>query len=227
MDIELLHQPGNAVARITLAAGESCTAQAGSMLAMSGNMQVNTTTHKRGSGSLLKAARRLLAGESLFLNHFQPQGGAGEVFVGAALPGDMMVYTLEQENLIVQGGAYIACEQGVEIDMSWQGMKTLLSGEALFWVKLSGSGKVVLTSFGEIYPLPVDGEVMVDTGHVVAFSETLDFSLDKAGGSWWHSFLGGEGFVLRFRDKGTVWCQSHNPSGFGSSLSSSLKPRAL
>jgi uncharacterized protein (AIM24 family) len=76
-----------------------------------------------------------------------------------------------------------------------------------------------------IYPIEVDGEYIVDTGHIVAFEPSLKFNISKVGESWLSSFLGGEGFVCRFKGKGTVWCQSHNPKSFGSSLGPSLKPR--
>lgn len=225
MDIELMHRPGNTAARVRLAQGEVCTSESGAMIAMSGNMGITTTTHKKGSGGLLKALKRMVAGESLFLNHFEPQGGAGEVWLGSTLAGDMMVYELEDENLIVQGGSFVACEEAVNIDLGWQGFKSLLSGESVFWLHLKGRGKVVLSSFGAIYPVEVDGEYIVDSGHIVAFNETLDFSITKAGTSWLHSFLGGEGLVCKFKGKGTVWCQSHNPSSFGWALAPGLKPR--
>jgi uncharacterized protein (TIGR00266 family) len=225
MDIELIHRPGNAAARVHLAAGESLTAEGGAMIAMSGDMGITTTTHKRGSGSLLAGVKRMLGGESLFLNHFSAPRDGAEVWLGTSLAGDMMVYELDAETLIVQGGSYVACAEGVEVGMGWQGFKTLLSGEHLFWLQLKGRGKVLLSSFGAIYPVEVDGEYLVDTGHIVAFNETLDFSLSKAGKSWLHSILGGEGLVCRFRGKGTVWCQSHNPGSFGRALTPSLKPR--
>jgi uncharacterized protein (TIGR00266 family) len=225
MDIELVHRPGNSAARIVLSAGESITAESGAMIAMSGDMGITTSTHKRGSGSVLKAMKRMLAGESLFLNHFQSPRAGGEVWLGTPLAGDMFVHTLDQERLIVQGGSFVACESGVEIDMGWEGFKTFLSGESMFWVHLQGSGKVIVNSFGAIYSQEVDGEFIVDTGHIVAFTETLNFSLTKAGSSWLHSMLGGEGLVCRFKGKGTVWCQSNNPRSFGALLGPNLRPR--
>ncbi|WP_020407542.1 TIGR00266 family protein [Hahella ganghwensis] len=225
MDIELIHRPGNTAAKVKLQQGETCTAESGAMIAMSGNMDVTTTTHKKKSGGVLKALKRMVAGESLFLNHFEPKSGDGEVWFGANLAGDMMTYNLDNESLIVQGGSFMACEDSVEIDLGWQGFKSFLSGESVFWVNLKGKGQVLLNSFGAIYPVEVDGEYIVDSGHIVAFNETLDFSITKAGKSWLHSFLGGEGLVCKFQGKGTVWCQSHNPGSFGWTLSPGLKPR--
>lgn len=225
MKIEFTHQPGNTAATLHLAPGESCTTESGAMIAMSGHLDIQTTTHKRGKGGLLKAAKRLLGGESFFLNHFTAGQGAGEVMLGSALAGDMMAYPIDGEALMVQAGSFVACEQGVEIDTSWQGFKNLLSGESMFWLKLSGRGQVVLSSFGAIYPIEVNGGHIVDTGHIVAFQESLDFSLTKAGKSWLHSMLGGEGLVCKFKGRGTVWCQSHNPGSFGTSLRPTLKRR--
>ena len=73
--------------------------------------------------------------------------------------------------------------------------------------------------------MDVDGEYIVDSGHIVAFEESLDFTITKAGSSWLHSILGGEGLVCKFRGRGRVWMQSHNPSSFGKHLGPKLKPR--
>ncbi|PIE64535.1 MAG: TIGR00266 family protein [Desulfobacterales bacterium] len=225
MDIEMIHRPGNTACKISLKPGETCTAESGAMLAMSGNMDITTTTHKKSSGNVLKAVKRVIAGESLFLNHFEPHDSQGEIWLGTALTGDMMAYELNQEKLIVQGGAFLACEDQVEIDFGWQGFKSLLSGESIFWLQLAGTGKVVFHSFGAIYPVEVDGEYIVDSGHIVAFNETLDFTITKAGKSWMHSFLSGEGLVCKFKGNGILWCQSHNPSSFGRTLGPRLKSR--
>lgn len=225
MQIEFMHQPGNTAARVRLAPGETLTAEAGAMIAMSGDLGVETTTHQKGKGGLLKAMKRMFAAESFFLNHFSATHAAGEVWLGSTLAGDMMRYELENETLIVQSGSFVAAEHGVGIDMGWQGFKNFISGESLFWLRLSGRGQVILNSFGAIYPVEVDGEYIVDTGHIVAFQESLDFTMTKAGKSWLSSLLGGEGLVCKFQGRGTVWCQSHNPGSFGRNLTGLLKPR--
>lgn len=225
MEVEIVHGPGNSAARVQLKPDEVVTAEGGAMISMSGDMDVKTTTHKKGKGGLLKAAKRLLAGESFFINHFTASSKGGEVLFASTLPGDMLLRDLEDENLIVQGGSWVCSEPGIEIDLGWQGFKSLLSGEGMFWLHLNGTGRVVLNSFGAIYPIEVDGEHIVDTGHIVAFEETLDFSLSKAGKSWLSSFLGGEGLVCKFKGRGTVWCQSHNASSFGHAIGPRLKPR--
>lgn len=225
MDIAIELGPGSAAAKVSLAAGEHFTAEGGAMIAMSPDMHLETTTHKKGKGGIMKALKRAVSGESFFMNHYTAGANGGDVWLSTALPGDMTALDLSGEKLIVQGGSYVASSPDIEIDLGWQGFKSVFSGESIFWVNLSGTGKVIVNSFGCIYPVEVDGEYIVDTGHIVAFNETLDFKISKAGKSLVSSFLGGEGLVCKFKGKGTVWCQSHNNSSFGKSLSPKLKPR--
>ena len=226
MQVQVAFGPGNAAARVALAAHESMTAEAGAMIAMSGDMSIETTTHARGQGSIRKALGRLFAGESFFLNHFTAGPAGGELWLGTTLSGDMMAHQLTGQTLIVQAGSFVACENGIDREVGWQGFKAMFGGERLFWLRLKGHGTVVLGAFGAIYPIQVDGEHVVDSGHIVAFEETLSFQLSKAGKSWMHSLLGGEGIVCRFKGRGTVWCQSHNPRGFGRAIGPKLKPRS-
>jgi uncharacterized protein (TIGR00266 family) len=225
MEVQIINGPGNAAAEVQLGPSEELTAEGGSMIAMSGDMSITTTTHKKGKGSILKAAKRLLSGESFFLNHYTAGSQGGQVWLSTTLPGDMMKYELKNESLIVQGSSFVAAPPEVEVDMGWQGFKSLLSGESIFWLHLKGTGKVILNSFGAIYPVEVNGNHIVDTGHIVAFNETLDFKVGKAGKSWVSSILGGEGLVCHFHGQGTVWCQSHNPSSFGRILGPKLRSR--
>lgn len=227
MDINIANGPGNAAARIKLQPGETCVAEAGAMIAMSGDISITTTTYaKQGAGGLMAGLKRMVGGESFFVNLFTAGRNGGELWVAATLPGDMSTHELRNETLIVQGGSFVAAEHGIAIDTGWQGFKSLLSGENMFWLHLKGTGKLVINSFGAIFPLEVGAEeVIVDSGHIVAFQETLNFSITKAGKSWVSSFLGGEGLVCRFNGRGTVWCQSHNPTGFGRLLGPMLRPR--
>ncbi|MDX1960790.1 MAG: TIGR00266 family protein [Leptospiraceae bacterium] len=226
MNIEIIHRPSNTAAKVILSPNESITTEAGAMIAMSGDMSIETTTYKKeGSGGILKALKRLLAGESFFLNHFTAGSKGGELYLATTLNGDMLSLDAKGKTLIVQAGSFVAAEKTVNLETGWQGFKNLFSGESFFWLKISGEGKFVINSFGMIYPVEVDGAYIVDTGHIVAFDDTLSFTIAKSGKSLFSSFISGEGLVCKFQGKGTVWCQSHNPSSFGNTLSSLLKPR--
>ncbi len=227
MEVELLFRPGYSAAHLTLAPNEHISAEAGAMIAMSGDLGIETTTHQKSGGGVLSGLKRMLTGESFFLNHFTAGANGGDLYLATTLPGDMNEQVLDgSSKLIVQAGSFVACEQSVTMGMGWQGFtKALFSGESWFWLELSGTGKLLLSSFGAIYPMEVNGEFVVDTGHIVAFDETLDFRIAKASRSLIGSFLGGEGFVCRFKGQGTVWCQSHNARNFGRTLGPKLRSR--
>ena len=95
----------------------------------------------------------------------------------------------------------------------------------MFWVKCSGTGDVLLNSFGAIYEVEVDGKHIVDTGHIVAYDDSLSFRARKATDSWIGSYFSGEGLVCEFSGRGKVYCQTHNPPSFGQAIGPNLKPR--
>ncbi|MBE9170726.1 TIGR00266 family protein [Pleurocapsales cyanobacterium LEGE 06147] len=225
MNIELLHQPDSAIARVTLNSGEELVAQAGTMIAMSGYVNASTTLRQGKGGGIAGGLKRMLAGESLFLSVFRSPTAGNEVWLAPKLLGDLLIYEMTGKDLIVQATSYLACSSEVDITVGFQGLKSLFSGESIFWLTISGYGLVLLTSFGGIYEISVDGEYIVDTGHIVAFERSLDFSITKPGSSWLGAFLGGEGLVCRFRGQGKVYCQTHNPGAFGSLVGSKLPPR--
>ena len=227
MNFEIQQRPSNSVASIGLQPGEVLTAEGGSMMALSGGIDMETSTRKRpgGKGGLKAGLKRLFSGESYFLNHYTARE-EGRVWLAPTLIGDLQVFQIQNERpLFLQGGSYVANGPGIDIELSYQGLKSFVGGEGLFWMKVTGQGDVLISSFGEIYEREVKGSFIVDSGHVVAFDQSLSFKLSKVGGSWISSFLGGEGFVMKFEGEGKVWCQSHNPGSFGSALGPKLRAR--
>jgi uncharacterized protein (TIGR00266 family) len=227
MQYELLARPASTVAKLILQANEAFTCEVGAMISMTPGFHVETTTRsKGGGGGLLKGIKRMFAGENFFLNHFTATYPNQSLIIGPQLSGDIVYHQLRAGSLIVQGSSWLASSGGIEIDASWQGLgKALFSGESMFWVRCSGAGDVFLSSFGAIYEVEVNGDYIVDTGHIVAYEDTLQFTIRKAGKSLLASFLGGEGFVCHFQGQGKVYCQSHNPPSFGQLLGPKLVPR--
>ncbi|MDD4786444.1 MAG: TIGR00266 family protein [Pirellulales bacterium] len=227
MQYEILSRPAASAAKLTLDAGESVTCAVGAMIAMSAGFTVETTSRKKGGGGgLIKGLKRILAGENLFLNHFTATAPNQTLIIGPGLLGDIIHHPMKGGTVVVQGSSWLASGIGIDIDATWQGLgKALFSGERMFWVKCSGSGDLFLNSFGAIYPVDVAGEYVVDTGHIVAFEDTLQFHIGKASKSLVGSFLGGEGLVCKFSGQGRLYCQTHNPPNFGKLLGPKLKPR--
>lgn len=225
MNVEILNQPDSAIAHITMNAGEELVAEAGCMIAMSGSINASTTLRQGKGGGVLGGLKRMVSGESLFLSVFRSPTSGGEIYLAPKLIGDILVYQLSSTGLVVQATSYLASESNVDIDLGFQGFKSLFSGESIFWLDLSGHGSIILTSFGSIYEVPVDGEYIVDTGHIVAFEKSLSFHISKPGSSWLGAFLGGEGLICRFQGQGKVFCQTHHPAAFGRLVGSRLPPK--
>ena len=75
------------------------------------------------------------------------------MYLCSALPGDMFIKKLSGEKLVIAGGGFVACDSNVHIDLEWQGLKSIFSGESLFWIKAHGHGEVLINSFGFIKKL--------------------------------------------------------------------------
>lgn len=227
MQYELLAKPAATVVRLTLDAQESFTCEVGAMVAMSNGFHVETSGRRKGgSGGLMKGLKRMFAGENYFLNHFTATAAGQTLYLGPSLLGDIVYHPLRGGSMIVQGSSWLASSTSIELDATWQGWgASFFSGESIFWVKCSGTGHMFLSSFGAIYSVEVDGEYVVDSGHIVAFEDTLQFKIGKSNSSWIGTFAGGEGLVCRFSGKGRLYCQSHNPPSFGKLLGPTLKPR--
>ncbi len=220
MRIELESRPSYGMAVITLEPGEEITAESGSMVAMSPQLSVDTTFNGTGDGGLMDflqaalvgLARKFLAGETMFVNTFKATAAGQQVMLAPAMSGDVVQITLDgQREITVQAGSYLASTRGVTEDLIWGGFSMLLSGEGAFFLKCGGTGELLINSYGAIEKVEVDGAYRVDTGHVVAFEGDLRYAIKKAGG-WKASVLSGEGLVLEFTGKGTVWLQTRNLS---------------
>lgn len=222
MKLDILHQPDSSVAKFQLAPREELLAEAGTMVAMSSHIDANTTLRRGKGGGILGGLKRMVGGESLFLSVFRSGERPAEIYLAPKLMGDLQPYQLTNCDLVIQATSYLASTGQVDIDLGFQGFKSMFSGESIFWLTASGRGLVLLSAFGGIYEIDVAGEYIVDTGNIVAFEKTLNFSITKSGSSWLGAFLGGEGLVCRFQGRGKLYCQTHSPSRFGQFVGSRL-----
>lgn len=211
MQTEVLYSPAYAAARLTLAQGETVRAEAGAMLAMSPGITLETSTQ----GGLLKGLKRsVLGGESFFMNTFTAQSDGAELFVAPSLPGDMVAWP-HQGTLYVQSGSFVACSSGVQVDTQWGGAKTFFSREGLFMLRISGEGQLVLSSYGAIHAVDLQpGQTYtVDTGHMVAWTEGVQYAVRKVGG-WKSTFFSGEGLVCDLTGPGRIYLQTRSQDAF-------------
>lgn len=211
MEYEILYQPSYSLLKIRLQREEAISAESGAMVSMSSKIKIET----RMKGGLMGALKRkVLGGESLFVNTYKADE-AGEITLAPSLPGDLYAITLEGQTIYAQSGAYIASSPEVEIDTKWGGAKTFLSREGFFLLKISGRGKVFLSSYGAIHEVNLvdDQKYIVDTGHMVAFDQSVRYSVRKVGGLK-STFFSGEGLVCELTGPGKIMIQTRSEDAF-------------
>jgi uncharacterized protein (TIGR00266 family) len=197
------------------------------MFRASSNVDIDVTTRSKGVGGLMSGIKRLLAGESFFFSTYRTVDGTrGEVGLAPTLAGEVAVIECSGRNRwLCAGGSYLGSTESLQLDTEFQGLRGVFSGESLSFLAVEGQGELLVSAFGSIREIDVAGELTVDTGHVVAFEESLDYTLGRAGGSWIQSMLASEGIVLNFSGEGRLYVQSHNPDEFGSRLGGLMPPR--
>jgi len=212
MKVELLYRPSYSLARVNLGSNERIIVESGSMVAMSPDIQIETSM----KGGLLKSlARSVFGGESFFINTYQAGMGGGELALAPTLPGDVFILELSNESYLVQSGSFLASSEGIETDTKWGGAKTFFGGEGLIMLRCLGSGTLILSSYGAIHELSLQsGEsYTIDTGHLVAFSEQMGFKVRGVGGLK-ETILGGEGLVVDLTGPGKVLMQTRSVGAF-------------
>jgi uncharacterized protein (TIGR00266 family) len=220
---EILYGPAFACARVMLDPGESVRAESGAMVSMSPTV----TMESKMQGGLGKALGRLIGGESLFQTTYTASHGAGEVLFAPGPLGDIVAVRLDGNGMMVTSGGYLAGDVGLELETKAQ-LKNLFSGEGLFMVRVAGRGDVLISSFGAIHAVQLaPGQpYIVDTGHIVAFSDNMNFNVQRAARSIWGSMTSGEGIVCHFTGPGLLYVQTRSPQSFAPWLGQFLPSRS-
>ena len=202
---------------------ESTIAEAGAMMYMSDGIQMETVfgdgSQSSESGGfmdkMLGAGKRLITGESLFTTVFTFMGrGKGKVAFAAPYPGKIIPLDLRNYNgrLICQKSAFLCAAKGVSIGIAFQKKigVALFGGEGFIMQKLEGNGMTFVHAGGTIIEKELQaGEVLrVDTGCLVALTQTVQYDIEFVGGVK-SAIFGGEGFFFAtLRGPGHVWLQS-------------------
>lgn len=212
MKTEVLYRPAYSMARVQLDPNEEIRVEGGAMVSMSAGVTIETQMQ---GGFLKSIARSMLGGESFFMNTYKAPATGGEINLAPALPGDMAVFNLQNQTILVQSGGYVASAPSVDVDTKWGGAKTFFASEGLILLRAAGSGTLILSSYGAIHELDLAAgeKYIVDTGHIVAFSEGMGFKVNKIGGLK-STLLSGEGLVVELTGPGRVLMQTRSTDAF-------------
>ena len=205
---------------VELDPGETCIAEAGAMNYMEAGIEFEA---QMGDGSgraegflgkMLGAGKRVLTGESIFMTHFTNNGaGKRRVAFSAPYPGSIVPLELGQfhGSILCQKDAFLCAAKGTRLSIAFSKRfgAGLFGGEGFILQKLEGDGRAFLHAGGTVVTKKLEGETLrVDTGCIVAFSEGLDYDIERAG-NLKSMFFGGEGlFLATLRGTGYVLLQS-------------------
>lgn len=209
---------------IVLDPGESVVAEAGAMNYMDAHIKMETIfgdgsgadAGKGLGGMLMSAGKRALTGEGLFMTVFQNADAqrTAKVAFASPYPGKIIPVDLDtfDQTLICQKSAFLCAAKGVNVSIHLQKKlgAGLFGGEGFIMQRLTGDGIVFLNAGGTIIKKTLEaGEMLkIDTGCLVAMSETVDYDVALQNDIK-NGFLGGEGlFLATLTGPGEVWLQS-------------------
>ena len=121
----------------------------------------------------------------------------------------------------------MASSPEIEVNTKWGGAKTFFSKEGLFLLKMSGQGKLFLSSYGAIHKIDLEAgqKHIVDTGHMVAFAENVEYKVKRVGGLK-STLFSGEGLVCELTGPGRIFIQSRSTDAFLSWLLPKVSKRS-
>lgn len=205
---------------VELDPNETVIAEAGAMCYMESGIEFEakmgdgSDTNSGFFGKLVSAGKRALAGESIFMTHFTNRGsGKKRLAFASAVPGKIIPIDLDEfgGRLFCQSDAFLAAALGTKVSIAFT--KKLgagfFGGEGFILQKLEGDGKAFINCGGSIIRKDLKNDTLrIDTGCLVAFTEGIDYDIERAG-NLKTMFFGGEGiFLATLRGTGTVYIQS-------------------
>jgi uncharacterized protein (TIGR00266 family) len=204
---------------VTLDPQEQVLAEAGAFFYMQDgiDMQTSMSTDKNKGffGNLLKAAGRMLTGESFFVTTFTNQGvSRADVAFGAPYPGKVIPIDLKKigGTFITQKDSFLCAARGTDVAIHFNRKlgAGLFGGEGFILQKLTGDGLAFVHAGGTVveHRLEPGKTLRVDTGCVVGFEPSVDFDVQFVGG-FKNAMFGGEGlWFATLRGPGTVYLQT-------------------
>jgi uncharacterized protein (TIGR00266 family) len=206
---------------VELDPGETAIAESGSFMMMDDGIQMQTifgdgSKPQQGFlGKLMSAGKRILTGESLFMTTFTNNGqGKKRVSFASPYPGKIIAMDLMEMGgkMIAQKDSFLCAAKGVTVGIEFQRKlgTGLFGGEGFIMQKLEGDGMAFVHAGGHVFERILQpGELLrIDTGCVVAYTQTIDYDIQFVGGIK-NTLFGGEGlFFATLRGPGKVWIQT-------------------
>jgi uncharacterized protein (TIGR00266 family) len=203
MKFDISGNPAYGDLTVALAPGESFWSEGGAMSRMSSHLELQT---QMVGGFFKSVFRKLAGGESMFISEYTAPEMAF-VSLTPACPGCILHREMKGDSFFLTAGSFLACTPGMELHTKFGGFKAFLSKEGAFLIEVSGEGDLFFNSFGGVIEKEVNGEFIVDNGHVVGWEPTLNYRIGGMGGMK-QTLFSGEGLVMRFEGQGKIFLQT-------------------
>ena len=183
------------------------TTSAGAMQWMLGH--VETISDVKGVGDFLgKAIKGSVTKESAVKPKYRGNG----VLVLEPTYNHLIIEDLSEwgRGMVIDDGMFLACESKVKYDVVMRSnlSSAVLGNQGLFSLRLSGEGLAILESpvpREELIEIVLENdEIKIDGNFAVAWSDTLEFTVEKSGKSLIGSAVSSEGFVNVYRGTGKI-----------------------
>ncbi|MEE1255704.1 MAG: AIM24 family protein [Lachnospiraceae bacterium] len=180
--------------------------QAGAMQWMSG--EVNASSNVKGVGDFLgKMVSAAVTNESAVKPLYQ---GNGKMMLEPTYRYIILLDVSEWGTVVLDDGLFLACESTLQQKTVARSnlSSAVLGGEGLFNLSLTGNGIAALechVPYEELIEVVLENDVMkIDGNMAVAWSGSLDFTVEKSGKSLLGSAVSGEGLVNVYRGTGRI-----------------------
>lgn len=199
---------------VFLDSGESIYTQSGGMVWMTSNMQMETNM----KGGLMKGIGRMISGESMFMATYTAHGPGQSITLASSFPGHILALDTSKGPFICQKNSFLCAEPTVTLAATIPpGLKGgFFGGEGFIFQRISGYGMAFLELDGSIREMDLaPGEkLIVDTGNVAVYQESVGYSAEMVKG-FANILFGGEGlFVTTLTGPGKVYLQTMTMPSF-------------
>ena len=183
------------------------TVQAGAMQWMVGN--ANATTGIKGVGDLFsKAVRGKVTGESAIKPEYT---GTGEIVLEPTYKHIVLLDLKDwNKSIVLDDGLFLACESNLKQKAVMRNniSSAVAGNEGLFNLGIEGEGVICLESpvpTEELIEIELDKDVLkIDGNMAIAWSGSLDFTVERSGKTLIGSATSGEGLVNVYRGTGKI-----------------------
>ncbi|MGL5541577.1 MAG: TIGR00266 family protein [Erysipelotrichaceae bacterium] len=205
------------VVEIKLNQGEKMISQSGGLAWMNDAIKMDTNMR----GGFGKSLARMFGGESLFMSTFTATRNDAMVTFASGFVGNILPLQITRP-IIAQKTAFLCGQDQVNLDVVFTKKFTsgLFGGEGFILQRLSGSGMAFLEIDGDIIELELSSHdrLRVDTGHIAAFEDSVQYNIEVVGGMK-NMLFGGEGlFLATLSGPGKVYLQTMNVADLANKL---------